>query len=65
MGRMGRVNWIRSKDGYKFIPTEIGMQIGCISTKYTTDHILFKRYSVSVPQVWLDKGYVEEVKIDG
>lgn len=65
MGVRGRVMWVRAKDGYRFIPTESGMRIGCISTKYTTDPILLKRYSISAPQAWLDNGYIEEVKIDG
>ena len=56
------VKYIKAKQGYKFVLTEFGLEQSHVRAKYEDKHPLNKQYKRSVPQAWIEKGYVEEVQ---
>ena len=59
------VTYKKARQGYKFVLTELGMEVGKVRHKFSDDYINKKAFIHSVPTAWVDKGYVKEVKIDG
>lgn len=57
-------NYTRAKQGYKFILTSVGAEIGRIRAKFDESSIYKSRYVYCVPKSWISKGYVKEVKED-
>lgn len=54
---------VHAKDGYEFRPTDLGEREGRIANKYK-DTYPSRQYRTAVPQSWLTKGWVIEVKKD-
>ena len=51
-----------AKDGYKFAISEFGLEHGHVRRRFEETSMLKKQYERSVPESWIEKGYVEEVK---
>lgn len=49
----------RVKEGNQFVITDLGMQIAHVNSKYEDGK---KQYKKCVPQIWIDNGWVKEVK---
>lgn len=58
---------VHSKPGMMFCLTEKGKELGRIRAKFVPGSIHYKHYMHSVPQLWVDNGWVEEKeeKING
>lgn len=56
------VKHIHAKPGHKFVLTQIGFEIGNVRAKYD-DSYPNRQYHTCVPESWLTKGYVCEVKV--
>lgn len=56
--------WVYSKAGYKFILTELGLEDSRIRAKFNSDYERKLNYEKTVPESWVKKGYVTEVKCD-
>lgn len=57
------VKYIKAKQGYKFVLTEFGSEQPHVRGKYNrADGKYNKMYDTSVPQAWVEKGYVEGVQ---
>lgn len=55
------VKYIKASQGCKFVLTEFGLEQNHVRTKYKNGEVKNK-YEKSVPQAWIDKGYVCEIK---
>ncbi len=55
---------IKAKKGHKFVLTALGFEIGRIAAKYETSYHS-TQYQHTVPESWLEKGYVMEVPDNG
>ena len=51
---------VHSNPGKQFYVTEKGAAIGRIKAKFVPGSIHYKHYRYSVPQLWIDNGWVEE-----
>ena len=58
---MSRVQFIRAKEGYKFVLTDYGFEITRIRVKFEEKSSRL-RYEKAVPKSWIDNGYVKEVQ---
>ena len=54
------VKFIYSKPGYKYIPTELGLEISKVSSKYGPNST--HQYDVCVPENWVKNAWVKEIK---
>ena len=61
---MGRVNYAKAKVGNRFMLTALGFENPRIRAKYEESSNCLALYKYTVPTVWIDKGYVQEVKED-
>lgn len=55
-------NYIKAKHGHKFVLTAAGAEIGRIRAKFELQQDRTTRYDYCVPEAWLNKGYVKEIK---
>ena len=51
---------IHSAEGKQFYVTEKGKELGRIKAKFVKGSIHYKHYMHSVPQLWIENGWVEE-----
>ena len=56
---------VTAKKGNKFTLTAIGFEIGRIAAKYEENYAHRNQYLHTVPQSWVEKGYVQEVPDNG
>lgn len=56
-------NYIKAKPGYIFILTGKGKENSKISYKFHQDYQHKGQYQYTVPEKWIDQGYVVEVPI--
>lgn len=54
----------KSKDGYMYIPTDLGLSLGNVRAKFDGSSMCSKQYKHNVPTSWVLKGYVKEIKED-
>ena len=59
------VIYTKARHGYKFALTAYGIENSRIRAKFADDYPRKDTYTYTVPQAWIDKGYVQEVKING
>ena len=58
---MAGVKFVKVSEGKKFVLTEDGMAIPRIRAKYEVTYERKFVYEKTVPQSWVDRGYVVEV----
>lgn len=54
--------YTKARKGYKFSITELGLEVPHVASKYEENYANRPQYEVSVPNAWIEKGYVEEVE---
>lgn len=55
-------NYVKAKYGYKFVLTVRGLEESRVRSKFEITNPNYKLYCKAVPRLWLEKGYVVEVK---
>ena len=56
------VKYVKVKEGHKFQLTPLGIEQPKVRAKYEVETPLKKRYEVSAPSSWIEKGWIVEVK---
>lgn len=56
------VVYSRSRNGYKYAITALGLEQRRIRAKYEYENAMKHSYEHCVPTKWVESGYVEEVK---
>lgn len=56
------VKFVRAREGKKFVLTAAGGEISRIRAKFETTYERKFVYEKTVPQSWVDNGYVREVE---
>ena len=54
--------YTKARKGYKFAITELGLEVNHVASKYKRSYENRTQYETSVPNSWVEKGYVEEVE---
>lgn len=54
--------YTKARKGYKFAITELGFEAPHVASKYEENYANRPQYEASVPNAWIEKGYVEEVE---
>ena len=53
---------VKAQPGYVFILTDKGKENPKVCSKYNPDYIHRDQYKYSVPEKWIEEGYVVEVR---
>ena len=56
------VKYAKAKEGNEFVLTEFGFEQGHVRDKFNKNGANYARYRRIVPEAWVNKGYVVEVK---